>query len=147
DGDHSRVDAALSTRVTITAGPHELGTTFLTQPSSLFETRRQPYHAHFNIHRPPRRPPAVPHASIVGPYSATGPGHSASRERILVCKPASPAEYDSSARRVLSTLMRRAFRRPVVENDLDRPMQFFADAQRDGGFDAGIEAALSAILV
>ena len=48
------VDEDLKARIAVTAGPHDLGVTFLQKPSSLLETERQPYQAHFNLHRHPR---------------------------------------------------------------------------------------------
>src|SRR5581483_1031302 len=68
------VDAHLKVRVAIKAGPHDLGVTFVKQPSSLQETTRQPYNAHFNLHRHPRLTPAVYQVTIVGPFGAKGPG-------------------------------------------------------------------------
>ncbi|HEU0009846.1 MAG TPA: DUF1587 domain-containing protein, partial [Verrucomicrobiae bacterium] len=59
DRNFENVDAHLKVRVPVTAGPHQLGVTFLKNPSSLIETRRQPYSAHFNMHRHPRLTPAV----------------------------------------------------------------------------------------
>ena len=46
--------------------------TFLKNPSSLLETKRQPYQAHFNMHRHPRISPAIYQVSITGPYDAEG---------------------------------------------------------------------------
>ena len=51
------------------------------------------------------------------------------------------------AERILSTLMRRAYRRPVTGADLQKPMEFYRKAKAEDGFEAGIEAALSAVLV
>ena len=79
------VDAKLKARIAVTAGPHELGVTFLKNPSSLLETKRQPYQAHFNFHRHPRISPALYQVSITGPYAAKGAGDTPSRRRIFVC--------------------------------------------------------------
>jgi len=43
--------------------------------------------------------------------------------------------------------MRRAYRRPVAEVDLEGPLRLYRAARADGDFDAGIEAALAGILV
>src|SRR5205085_9168034 len=51
------------------------------------------------------------------------------------------------ARRILSTLARRAYRRPVSESDLEAPFRFYKQGRAQGGFDAGIELGLRAILV
>jgi len=141
------VDANLKVRFPVTAGPHQLGVTFLKNPSALLETKRQPYQAHFNMHRHPRLTPAIYQVSINGPYAATGPGDTPSRRRIFVCHPAKPAEEARCAERILTTLMRRAYRRPVTDADLQKPMEFYRKAQAEEGFEAGIETALSAILV
>src|SRR5262249_17237882 len=108
---------------------------------------RQPYNAHFNLHRHPRLTPAVYQVSVTGPYWAQGPGDTPSRRRIFVRQPKSPDEEDASAKQILSTLLRRAYRRPVADADLQRILPLYRAARHDGDFDAGIEAALSAILV
>ena len=147
DDNHERVDSHLKFRFPAKAGPHDLGVTFLKNPSSLVETLRQPYVARFNMHRHPRLSPAIYQVSVTGPFDDHGAGDTPSRRRIFVARPASTADEDASARQILLTLMRRAYRRPVNDADLDRILPFYRDARSDGDFDAGIEAALSAILV
>src|SRR4029453_2563914 len=112
--DHQTLDENLKARIDVTAGPHELGVTFLKNPSSLLETRRQPYQAHFNMHRHPRVTPAVYEVSINGPYAARGAGDTPSRRRIFVSRPAGSDDEENCARQILSTLIRRAYRRPVT---------------------------------
>lgn len=141
------VDQHLKVRIPITAGPHQLGVTFLKNPSSLLETKRQPYAAHFNMHRHPRQTPAIYQVSINGPYATQGPGDTPSRRRIFITKPTKSEDEDTCARQIVSTLMRRAYRRPVTDADLEKPLAFYQEARTQDGFDAGIEAALSAILV
>jgi mono/diheme cytochrome c family protein len=85
--------------------------------------------------------------SIAGPFNVTGPGNSASRERVFACRPPSPREEEPCARRILSTLGRRAFRRPVTPADVDPLMRFYREGRAEGSFDLGIEAALRALLV
>jgi hypothetical protein len=141
------VDQHLKIRIPVTAGPHQLGVTFVKNPSELLETKRQPYNAHFNMHRHPRISPAIYQISINGPYAAKGPGDSPSRRRIFVSQPTKPEEEEGCAKQILSTLMRRAYRRPVTDADLEKPLEFYRKGHEDDGFDAGIETALSAILV
>ena len=50
---HQDLDRRLKIRVPVKAGPHTLGVTFLKKPSTLLETERQPYQAHFNFYRHP----------------------------------------------------------------------------------------------
>jgi hypothetical protein len=147
DKNYETVDGKLKSRIPVTAGPHQLGVTFLKNPSVLLETRRQPYNAHFNMHRHPRLTPAIYQISINGPYESKGPGDTPSRRRLFVCRPANPGEEESCAERILSTLMRRAYRRPVTGADLKRPMEFYRNARAEEGFEAGVESALSAVLV
>jgi cytochrome c553 len=147
DRDFEKVDAHLKVRVPVTAGPHQLGVTFLKTPSSLLETRRQPYLARYNMHRHPRLAPAVYQVSINGPYESKSPGESPSRRRILESRPANSGEEDQCAERIISTLIRRAWRRPVTGDDLRKPLAVYRNAKAEAGFEAGIEAALSAVLV
>ena len=144
---HDLVDAHLKFRLPVKAGPHDLGVTFLKKPASLRETARQPYTAQFNMHRHPRSSPALYQVSITGPFGAHGPGNTPSRSRIFIAQPKSPGEEETCAKQILSTLMRRAYRRPVNDADLARPMEFFRDGRKEANFDTGIEAALSAVLV
>ncbi|MGH7128384.1 MAG: DUF1592 domain-containing protein, partial [Planctomycetaceae bacterium] len=141
------VDARLKTRIQATAGPHKLGVTFLKKSSSLLETMRQPLNVHFNMYRHPRIGPAVYQVAITGPFEAAGPGDTPSRRRIFICRPTGPEDEEECAQRILSNLMRRAYRRPVDDEDLKTPMEFFRRGRAEGGFDAGVEMALSAVLV
>ena len=43
--------------------------------------------------------------------------------------------------------MRRAYRRPVADDDLRGPFALYSQAKADGGFEAGIEMGLAAVLV
>jgi hypothetical protein len=147
EGDHQTADQHLKTRVQATAGPHKIGVTFLKKPSSLLETKRQPYQAHYNMHRHPRLSPALFQVSITGPYSPRGHGDTPSRRRIFVCEPKGPDDEEACARRILSHLIRRAYRRSVDETDLRKPMELYREARKQAGFDAGIEMALGAVLV
>lgn len=147
DKNYETVDGKLKVRIPVTAGPHQLGVTFLKNPSALLETKRQPYNAHFNMHRHPRLTPAIYQISINGPYESKEPGDSPSRRRIFVCRPTNPGDEEKCAEQILSTLMRRAYRRPVAKADLEKPMEFYRKAQVEDGYDAGIEAALSAVII
>jgi hypothetical protein len=144
---HDNIDQHLKVRVPVSAGPHALGVTFLKNPSALLETGRQPYQAHFNFYRHPRIQPAVYSISIIGPYAAKGPGETPSRRRIFVSLPANPGEDERAARQILTTLTRRAYRRPVSDADIEGPLALFRKVSAADGFEAGIEMALSAVLV
>jgi hypothetical protein len=161
--EHATVDAHLKIRVPVQAGPHALGVAFVKKPSLLLETARQPYQAHFNFYRHPRVQPAIYSISIVGPYATQGPGDTPSRRRILGAPPlrqaqggpirqaqggpAGSAQDVRAARQILTPLIKRAYRRPATEADLRGPLALYQQGRAEGGFDAGIERALSAVLV
>jgi hypothetical protein len=154
------VDEHLKVRIPIKAGPHALAVTFLKNPSALLETPRRPYQAHFNSYRHPRIQPAIFSIAIIGPYALKGSGDTPSRRRIFG-KPAAPKlsrvslseggpapdQDERAAKRVLMALMRRAYRRPATDQDLHGPLNLYRQARAAEGFDAGIEMALSAVLV
>ncbi|MEI8020000.1 MAG: DUF1592 domain-containing protein, partial [Schlesneria sp.] len=141
------VDANLKSRVKVTAGLHKLGVAFLKKPSSLLETTRQPLNVHYNYYRHPRIGPAVYEISIVGPVEAKGPGETASRRRIFSSQPTGPGDEDDCARRILSKLARRVYRRSVNDEDLRSSFEFYRQGRAARGFEAGIESAISSLLV
>ena len=146
--DHSEVDSHLEIRTTVSAGPHDIGVTFFKRASSLIETERQPLQSHFNETRHPRQTPAVYEISITGPYNATGVRDTPSRRKLFVCRPeATQVSEERCARDILASLMRRAYRRPVVDDDFERPMTFYRQGRVGGDFDAGIGSALNAVLM
>ncbi len=90
---------------------------------------------------------AVEQVGIAGPFSAAGAGETPSRRRLFTCRPASAVEETPCARRILASVARRAFRRPVTSGDLDTLLTFYEAGRRDGGFEAGIQRGLESILV
>ena len=95
-----------------------LDATFLKRSSALIETERQPYLARFNMDRHPRVQPALYSISITGPFDPSGAGDTPSRRRIFSCRPPKPSDEDGCAQQVISTLARRAFRRPVTAAEI-----------------------------
>jgi mono/diheme cytochrome c family protein len=147
-GDDTLLDKDLKTRVTVSAGPHEIGVTFVQDGSSLAESPRQPLHAHYNDRRNPFVAPAINQISVTGPYEAKGAENTPSRRRVFVCRPESvPGKEDACARTILTTLMRRAYRRPIAKADVEGPMAFYREGRAEKDFDAGIGKALSAVLI
>jgi mono/diheme cytochrome c family protein len=144
------VDKDLKIRVPVQAGPHEVGVTFLRKTSAVPETERQPYKAHFNMDRHPRIQPAVHSVSLTGPFDAGRASDTPSRRRLFVCQPNGPSDEADCAKTIVSTLARRAYRRPVGDADIEVPLNFYKQARaeggHEGGFDTGIEMALRAIL-
>jgi hypothetical protein len=90
--------------------------------------------------------PQVDHVDVTGPVQATGSGDTPSRQRILTCRPAAAAEQAACARKILSTLARRAYRGPVAPEDLNALMGFYETGAKKGGFEAGVQNALYVML-
>ena len=118
------------------------GVTVKKKSSALLETERQPYQAHFNMDRSPRPQLALYSVSIAGPFDQSGVEDTPSRQRIFVCRPAKASDEDACAKTILSTLARRAYRRPVSDADLQAPLGFYKNGRTEGGFEAGIETAI-----
>ena len=132
---------ALEFRIPVKAGPRLIGVTFLERNEARDE----------QVLRPRMRGVgpqlAVDVVTISGPYNAKGPGDTPSRRRIFVCRPASASEEEPCARRILSTLERRAYRRPVAAADVQTLMPFYTTGRAEGGFDLGIQRAIQRLLV
>src|SRR5688572_6275247 len=158
--DDTTLDQNLKVRVPVTAGPHDIAVTFVNDSSSLLEAQRQPILSRFNERRHPRTAPALDQVSISGPYEAKGAADTPSRRRIFVCRPEG-ADSDKEvecAKTILSTLMRRAYRRPISKSDVEGPLAQYregraagvsagAQGAKAGDFEAGIGRALSAVLI
>jgi hypothetical protein len=84
--------------------------------------------------------------SITGPFDPGGAGDTPTRRRIFVCHPASPSQDDACAKAIVSTLARRAFRRPVTDADIQMPLASYKEARSEAGFETGIELALRTLL-
>jgi hypothetical protein len=135
-----------SQRVVVTAGTHEVGFTWAEQPF-LEQAVWQPALRASQGGHDPSGLPRLQTLNIEGPFNVRATSDTPSRQKIFVCRPASPAEEPACAERVLSTLARRAFRRPVVSEDVRGPLEFYNEARTNGGdFDAGISSGIASIL-
>jgi mono/diheme cytochrome c family protein len=93
--------------------------------------------------------PHVGKVKVEGPSNVSGVSDTPTRRKILVCRPvagAGPRREEACARTIVSTLARRAFRRPVTPADVGMLMEFYASGRRTGTFDDGIEKALRRLL-
>ena len=137
------------------AGPRVIEVTFIKRPSAPSENLVLPRQ------RGGGQQPGVASVTVKGPQNATGPGDTPSRRRIFVCQPDDSERSEPSgvegpprlrnegpcAKQILSTLARRAYRRPVTDADLQPLLSIYNAGRTDGGFNAGIEQALDRILV
>ncbi len=142
-------DDALEVRFSATAGMHSLGVAFV-KKSALTEgpapTLLPPRHTS-STYTAPRMD--IDYVRLEGPYNATGPGDTASRRRIFVCQPTGTTESaeEPCAKRIMETLARRAYRRPVTESDVETLLRFYRIGRREGTFEQGIQEALARLLV
>src|SRR6266581_4032564 len=95
-----------------------------------------------------RLPRVVGPIHVVGPYAATGPTRTPSREKVFICKPEVPDQERACAERIARDLAGRAYRRPITKEDIDGLMPFYdAGHEGSGAFNTGIEQLVTAVLV
>ncbi|HET9196170.1 MAG TPA: DUF1592 domain-containing protein [Vicinamibacterales bacterium] len=140
DGVRIPVQGRGGTRIRVLAGPHTIAAAALAG---------NPAAGADGIFDIAARAPGISQIAIAGPHNATGPGDTPSRRRLFVCTPASAADEEPCARRILSTLLTRAYRRPVSASapELLTPLEFYRAGRRTGTFDSGVQRALARVLV
>jgi len=89
--------------------------------------------------------PQISSVTIQGPINGVRPKETPSRKKIFVCSP-SVSEERACAEKILSTLARKAYRRPLIAADAQTLMGFYESGRKNGGFEEGIESALQFIL-
>jgi hypothetical protein len=139
------LDARLKTKVHVDAGPHDVAVAFLRRDSAESDEPLQPFTRDLDLQNM-NGIPLIDHVQITGPFNATGPGDTPSRHRIFVCTPANAAQEIPCAKRILGTLARRAYRRPVTDADMETLLTFYQSGRNHGDFQSGIESALRLIL-
>ena len=139
-------------RLPVEAGSHDIAATFEKLPSiheidSAYQRFLRPYYLNGVIGGPEQTTyqPFVDAVMVVGPFDATGPGYTPSRQRIFVCDP-QPGQELSCAKTIIRTLARRAYRRPVTDEELEPLLRVYRE-NGQLGFENGIEAALQTLLV
>ena len=140
------IDARLRVRAPVKAGPRAVGVAFI-EKSALGTARLQPFLKSAADTFDFTALPQISTLTITGPFNATGAGDTPSRRRLFVCHPGNAADEAPCAKRIISTLARRAYRHPVTSAELRAILQFYDVGRMDGGsFDAGIQAALQRVL-
>ena len=125
-----------------TAGQHKLGITFVHRSFAESDERVRT----IALEGGQERVQAAHALQIRGPLTVTGMSGSPSRSKIFICEPKAPREEGGCANRIVESLARRAFRRPVTTEDINPLMAFYKTGYVTGGFDGGVRDALSAIL-
>ena len=139
-------DAGLEVRVPVKAGTREVGVSFVRK-----------YSEPEGVQQPPQRgfarttnelyygDPAVDSVLVGGPYKGVV-NDTPSRRKIFICRPTAGAAEEACAKKILTTLARRAYRRPVTEREVQTLLAFYGAGRAEGGFDAGIQRGLRRIL-
>ena len=126
DAAFSNLEAEQGTRlyeipVTLEAGEHEIAAGFLTEyffPETSLEGN---LNSAFNY--------SVDYVLVGGPYITTRVGMRESQQRIFICRPEHSDEEVSCARRILTSLARRAYRGLVTVNDIDPLITLFSEGR------------------
>jgi hypothetical protein len=144
------VEARLRVRAPIKAGPHVVAVTFVQEPAVADSVRLQGYLRSSADNFDWSGRPHMQTLAITGPFKPTGPGDTPSRRQIFTCRPSAPAGSPTAesacARQILTTLARRAYRKPVTDADLQPVLSFYETGRARGGFERGIEMGLQRIL-
>ncbi len=141
-------DKGLEVRFPAKAGLRTVGVAFVKkhrEPEGVLQRRLAAYAlAQNGLYADPA---AVETVTIRGPYNAMGPGDTPARRGIFVCRPVRSVDEEPCARKILSGLGRRAYRRPVTPHDIQTLLEFYKLGRRDADFEGGIQFALERLLV
>ena len=145
--------------VQVHAGVHDIVVTFI-ERAEIETDEFVNFRTDGNFGTGLRAPRMIDGVTVMGPFNSPGVSKTPTRDRIFICQPetgrearglASPkleVNHQDCARRIIENLARRAFRRPVTKEDVDSLMPYFETGRKEaGGFDAGIEQAVAAVLV
>jgi mono/diheme cytochrome c family protein len=150
DKERAREDGTFNVKFNAKAGPHKVVVTFLATNyapgndldqhflRSTIETGGLPGYKFF---------PHVGKIRIDGPNNPQGASDTPSRKKIFVCTPANASDETACAKKIVSSLARHAFRRPVSDQDVEMLMGFYQQGRNNGKFDQGIEMAVRRVLV
>jgi len=143
----------LEVRLPIKAGPQTITVTFINKTAAGVDDLFQRFDAttadlQTGVQYGYTTFPHLSGLEILGPYNITGPGNTPSRARIFTCRPSSQGEEPACAKKIISTLTRHAYRRPVTDTDIEPLLNFYRSGRQgaNGTFDKGIEMALRRIL-
>ena len=128
--------------IKVTAGPHKVGATFIARTYAESDDVLHSFRPSAGEDRIPR----IGSLEIQGPFNPTGVSDTPSRARVFICRPANQGEELQCARRILSSLARKAYRRPITDADLEAPLAFYGAARGVSDFDTAIRDALPTIL-
>ncbi len=133
--------------IPVTAGPHDVTFTWRERTNQEQNSWQPAVRATMEIHNPSGLP-RLENVVIQGPRNVMGVSDTPSRDIVFVCHPANQADEPACAKQILSKLARRAFRRPVTDDDIKSTLAFYDEARAKGGnFEDGIRAGVARLLV
>ena len=138
-------DDALEVRHWVDAGSHVISAAFLKE-DSVPERPLEPRMTMYDYAQYKGGEAAVARLAIDGPYNVKGVADTTSRRKVFTCRPATAGDEEACARKLLSTLARRAYRRPATAADVETLLGFYRTGRRDGSFETGIGLALERLL-
>jgi hypothetical protein len=144
DGERVTAPNPRSFRRSLAAGPHVVGAALVDRVKAAGVDEQ---YSDFRVDSAFTPAGGVPSVTITGPFNVTGPGDTPSRRRIFVCQPRARGDEGSCAWKVVSSLARRAYRRPVTDAEMETLMAFFRKARRDGDFETAVQSAIARVLV
>ncbi len=121
----AELDKRLTVTVPVTAGVHTLWATTVLKSHAVRDDLIKPFLKTTVDGLDIMGDPSVDRLTIEGPHAPTGSGGTAARRKIFICRPTSPADEPACARRILSSLARVAYRRPVDKVTVDTLMDFY----------------------
>jgi len=143
-----QISKRVELQIPVKAGPHTVTVAFLQKSTGPNVDILQPFGREKLDPVNTAGIPEVDFMSITGPINPTGSGDTPSRRAILACQPKTSADALPCARKILTTLARKAYRRPVTDSETERLLTYYQRGRNNGGsFDSGIETALAFMLV
>ncbi|HTW64218.1 MAG TPA: DUF1592 domain-containing protein, partial [Bryobacteraceae bacterium] len=137
---------SVEARIHVPAGPQTVSVAFVKRSYGPAQDLMEPFERSTIDPSDPKGLPHVLSVAISGPFNPTGSGDTPSRRKIFTCHPANASEELPCAKRIITTLARHAYRRPVTDADLETLLSFYQSARNKGNFENGIEMALRRIL-
>jgi mono/diheme cytochrome c family protein len=143
NGALDRVNARLKNiKFAAKAGPHKIGVTFKRKSFAESDDEIQMFSPGGGQDRLYR----VNSFQLQGPFGAAGIGSTPSRDRIFICHPDKGDVADACAKKIVTSLAKRAYRRQVSDQDVSELLAYYSEGIKDGGFEAGIRSALTGVL-
>ncbi len=137
--------------VQVKAGPRRLAATFVAKADGPVEDQvrlveQTIMDVSVGLHPGMTTLPHLQTLTVVGPTTVSGVSDTPSRRQILSCRPVTRVEEESCAKRIVTSLLRKAYRRPPTRDDVQTILDVYHLGREEGTFDAGVRTAVQAII-